>query len=37
MVCMVPKVGNLVACWKDSWFCDGAGDGLLGSIFHWVV
>jgi hypothetical protein len=33
IVCIVPKVGKLVACWEESWFCDGGGGGLFGSIF----
>jgi hypothetical protein len=37
MVCMVLKVGKLVACWEDSRFCGGGGGELLGSIFGWVV
>jgi hypothetical protein len=34
---MVPKVRKLVSCWEDSWFCDGGGGGLFGSIFSWIV
>jgi hypothetical protein len=37
MVCMVLKVGKLVACRVDSWFCGSGGGGLLGSTFGWVV
>jgi hypothetical protein len=37
MVCMVLKVGKLVASWVDSWLCGGGGGGLLDSIFGWVA
>jgi hypothetical protein len=37
MVCIVPKVGKLVACWEDSWFCGGGGDRVLRSTLGWVV
>jgi hypothetical protein len=36
IVWMVPKVGKLVPCWEDSWFCGGGGSGL-GSVFGWIV
>jgi hypothetical protein len=36
IVWMVPKVGKLVLCCVDSWFCDGGGGGL-GFVFGWVV
>jgi hypothetical protein len=29
IVWMVPKVGKLMPCWKDSWFCGGGGVGCL--------
>jgi hypothetical protein len=34
MVCIVLKVGKLVACWEDSWFCGGG--GMLGSALGWI-
>jgi hypothetical protein len=34
---MVPKVGKLVPCWEDSWFCGGGGGGMFGSIFGWIA
>jgi hypothetical protein len=37
IVCMILKVGKLVACWEDTWLCSGGGGGLLGSIFSLVV
>jgi hypothetical protein len=33
---MVPKVGKLVLCCKDSCCCDGDGGGL-GFDFGWIV
>jgi hypothetical protein len=32
IVWMVPKVGKLVPCCEDSWFCGGGGSGF-GSVF----
>jgi hypothetical protein len=35
---MVPKVGKLVLCCKDSCCCDGdGGGGGLGFDFGWIV
>jgi hypothetical protein len=33
IVWMVLKVGKLMPCWEDSWFCGGGWGGLFGSIF----
>jgi hypothetical protein len=33
IVCIVLKVGKLVACSEEYWFCDGGGGGLFGSVF----
>jgi hypothetical protein len=37
IVWMVPRVGKLLPCWEDSWFCGGGGSGLFGSVFCWII
>jgi hypothetical protein len=32
IVWIVPKVGKLVPCWKDSWFCCRGGGGFLALL-----
>jgi hypothetical protein len=37
MLCIVPNVGKLVDYREDSWFCNGGGGGLFGSVFGSIV
>jgi hypothetical protein len=37
IVWTVLKVGKLVPCLEDSWFCGGGGGGLFGSIFGCIA